>query len=97
MVNNNFEFQDIKTEQITEDQLDTMKNMSGDFESLFSRRSMKYKAWDLKNKNLQEKDFKNYILKEYTFLKRPVIIVDNQIFVGSSPKPIEAVRKLLQN
>lgn len=93
--NKNFEFQDIKTEQITDSQLEEMKSMSGDFESLFSRRSMKYKAWGLKDKNLTEGDYKKYILEEYTFLKRPVIILDDHIFVGNSPKTVEEVKKAL--
>jgi len=39
-----FEYQDIKTNKITEAQLDEMAKMSGSYESLFSRRAMKYKA-----------------------------------------------------
>ena len=93
--NQNFEFQDIKTQQMTEAQLEEMKAMAGDFESLFSRRSLKYKAWELKGQNLTEEDYKKYILEEYTFLKRPVIIIDDQIFVGNSPKTIEQVKKML--
>jgi arsenate reductase len=50
---------------------------------------------DLKNKNLSEKDFKHYILEHYTFLSRPVIIIDNQIFVGNSKKVVEALKTVL--
>jgi len=84
--------QDIKTEKISEQQLEEMKTLSGSYESLFSRRAMKYKSLGLKDKNLTENDYKNYILDEYTFLKRPVIIVDDEIFVGNSKKVIEQAK-----
>ncbi len=90
-----FEFQDIKTDPIQSEQLEHMKNMSGTYESLFSRRAQKYKSMDLKSKSLVELDYRNLILEEYTFLKRPVIVVDDQIFVGNSKKVIEAAAKVL--
>ena len=84
--------QDIKFEKITEKQLDEMKKMAGSYEALFSRRAMKYKEWGLKDKQLTEKDYRQYILDEYTFLKRPVVIIDNKIFVGSEKKVVEALK-----
>ncbi len=50
---------------------------------------------DLKNQNLQEQDYRQYILDEYTFLKRPVFVVNDQIFVGNSKKTIEALKQVL--
>ena len=84
-----FEFQDIKFDPITEDQLKEMYGLSGSYESLFSRTARKYKVQGLKNKVLTEEDFKNYLLDEYTFLKRPVVIIEQQIFIGNSKKNIE--------
>ena len=90
-----FEMQDIKFEKITPDQLEQMKNMAGSYEILFSRRAIKYRELGLKNKTLNEKDYRKYILEEYTFLKRPVIIVNDKIFAGSEKKTIEALKKAL--
>ena len=59
-----FEMQDIKFEKITPAPLEEMKKMSGSYESLFSRRALKYKALGLKDKKLDEKDYRNYILEE---------------------------------
>jgi len=87
--------QDIKTNPITEQQIDEMKVLSGSYESIFSRRALLYKSMDLKNKNLSEKDYKNLILEYYTFLKRPVIIVGNQIFIGNSKKVVEHAKQAL--
>lgn len=90
-----FELQDIKTEMITEEQLEEMKKMSGDYESLFSRKAMKYRSMGLHEKDLTEKDYKQLILKEYTFLKRPVILIDDKIFVGNAAGTIAEAKKLV--
>lgn len=94
-LNDSFEFQDIKTNKISSEQLDQMAKMSGTYESLFSRRAMKYKSMGLAEKTLTENDYKKLILEEYTFLKRPVIIIDDKIFVGNSKKIVEAAKKVL--
>lgn len=86
-----FEMQDIKIERITPAQLEEMKALSGSYESLFSRRAMKYKELGLKDRQLTESDYRKFILEEYTFLKRPVVIIKNKIFIGSDKKNIEAL------
>jgi arsenate reductase (glutaredoxin) len=93
---NNFVFQDIKTEKITAKQLEELKNKSGSYESLFSRTAMKYRSMGLNNQTLEEKDYRNYILEEYTFLKRPVILVGENIFVGNSKKTIAEAKKAIE-
>ena len=86
-----FQFQDIKTNKITLDQIEEMEKLSGSYESLFSKRAMKYKELGLKDKALSETEIKNLILAEYTFLKRPVIIMDDKIFIGNDKKTIAMV------
>jgi len=90
-----FEKQNIREEKISPEQLDDMKEKAGSYESLFSRRAMKFKAWGLKDKNLSEVDYRDLILREYTFLKRPVILIDDQIFVGNAKKVVAAAKKKL--
>ncbi len=90
-----FKKQDIKTESMTLDQIDQMKNLSGTYESLFSRKAMKFRSMGLGEKNLSENDYRELIHQEYTFLKRPVFVVDDQIFVGNSKKVIESLAKSL--
>lgn len=87
-----FLLQDIKETPITVKQLEEMYNLSGSYEALFSKRAKLYKEMDLKNQNLEERDYKHYILEHYTFLKRPVIINNNTIFIGNSKKTIEAAK-----
>lgn len=91
-VDDSFKKQDIKNESITADQLDQMQKIAGSYEALFSRVARKYKSLGLKDKKLSEEDYKNYILEEYTFLKRPVFIINNDIFIGNSKKTVEAVK-----
>jgi arsenate reductase len=92
-----FILQDIKSEAITVQQVEEMKSLSGSYEALFSKRSKLYKEMGLKNQNLTERDYKHYILEHYTFLSRPVIIIDNTIFVGNSKKTVEAAKEMLNN
>lgn len=93
---NKFIMQDIKFEKITPTQLDEMKKMAGSYEALFSRRAMKYKELGLKDKNVEEKDYRKFILDEYTFLKRPVVIINDKIFIGSSTKTVEALKQAVK-
>ena len=90
-----FTLQDIKTEAITESQIEEMQARSGSYESLFSRRAMKYKSMGLAEMKLGEDDYKRLITEEYTFLKRPVFIIDDDIFIGNSKKVVEAVAERL--
>jgi len=90
-----FEIQNIKIEKITAKQIDEMKKMTGSYESLFSRRSMKYRPMGLHEKEISENEYRELILKEYSFLKRPVIFIDNEIFVGNAKKVVAAAKEKL--
>ena len=87
--------QEIKTQGITEDQIDEMAKLAGSYEALFSRKAMKYKSMGLKDKNLSEDDYRQLILDEYTFLKRPVALVEGQIFIGNAKSSVEALKEAL--
>jgi arsenate reductase len=88
--------QDIKTEKITTAQLEEMKKMAGSYEALFSRRALKYKEMGLKDKKLTENDYRDLILEEYTFLKRPVTILKDKIFVGNDKKTVQALKTAIK-
>lgn len=87
-----FELQDIKNDPISEEQLEKLKELSASYESLFSKRARLYKERDLKNQELSDEDYKNLILEHYTFLKRPVILNENEIFIGNSRKTVAAAK-----
>ena len=92
-----FEQQEIKNEEITVKQLEEMHALSGSYEGLFSKRAKRYKERGLKDENLAERDFKQLILEHYTFLKRPVIIVNNEIFIGNSKNTVAAAKAAIHN
>lgn len=87
--------QEIKRNPINEKELEQLKELAGSYEALFSKRAQLYKERDLKNANLSEEDYKNLLLEHYTFLKRPVIVNGNEIFIGNSKKTVEAAKKSL--
>ena len=89
-----FQLQDIKDEPITVKQVEEMYALTGSYETLFSKRAKLYKEMGLKDKNLTENHFNRYILEHYTFLARPVIFFNNQIFVGNSPKIIASMLRM---
>jgi arsenate reductase len=91
--NNNLVFHDIKQNPITQKELEEMQQLSGSYESLFSKKAILYKSMDLKNKALTEDDFKNLILEHYTFLSRPIFIINNKIYIGNSQQNILQVMK----
>lgn len=88
-----FDKREIKSKPISEKELDEMYALTKSYETLFSKRARKYKEYGLKDKNLTERDFKQYILSDYTFLNRPVVIVEDKIFVGSSKGNVESLKK----
>ena len=90
-VNDSWEKQNIKIEKITALQIEEMYRLSGSYDSLFSRRAMKYKTMGLKDKQLSDSDYKALILEEYTFLKRPVILLEGKIFIGNSKQVVKSV------
>ena len=90
-----FEVQDIKKRKMTTEQVDEMKHLAGSYEALFSRRSRSFQSMGLADQTLGEEDYRRLILEDYTFLKRPVFIVEREIFIGNNPKEIEALKKYL--
>jgi arsenate reductase len=81
-----FTLREIKSEPITAKELDAMKKLAGSYEALFSRVALKYRALGLNQMALTEKDYRKWILQEYTFLKRPVMVLPDRILIGNAPK-----------
>ncbi len=88
-------FHDIRQNPITEQELDVLHQLSGSYEALFSKKAQLYKEKDLKNKSLTEADYKRYLLEHYTFLSRPVFIINDKIYIGNNQKNILEVIKVL--
>jgi len=87
-----FELQDLKKEGLSIAQVEELAKLSGSYESLINRRATKFKEMGLKDKELSEQEHKDLLLSHYTFLKRPVFVVDETIFVGNAKKTVEALK-----
>ena len=87
--------QNIKVDKMTSEQVDEMIKLAGAAERLFSRKAMKYRAMGLHEKTLTEKDYRQLIIDEYTFLKRPVLILEDQIFIGNSKAVVAEAKAAL--
>ncbi len=93
----NYQKQEIKANPITAKDLELLYPLAGSYEALINKRAQKYKAAGLKDKNLTEADYKALLLEHYTFLKRPVLVIDNAVFIGNSKNTIEVALKALNN
>ena len=84
---------DIKKKKLTEEDLKILFEKVGNYESLINKRAQLFKQRNIDYKNLEEKDFKNLLLEHYTFIKRPILMYDDNVFVGNSSKTIlEAIK-----
>lgn len=90
-----FDLQNVKEKHISAKALDDLHKQTGSYEALFNRRAMKYRQRGLHEQELSEKDYRKLILEEYTFLKRPIIIIDGEAFVGNAKKTIAAAKEKL--
>jgi arsenate reductase-like glutaredoxin family protein len=91
-----FEQREIKSKAVSEEELQKMYDLSNSYEALFSKKSTQIKERNIEVKSLQEEDFKKLILEDYRFLKRPVFIINQEIFIGSDKKNIELLREKLK-
>ena len=90
-------FQDIKKTPIDQKQLEALKELSGSYQALFNKRARLYRERALGVHTLAEEDYKSLILEHYTFLKRPVIVNKEQIFIGNSKKVVAQAKISIQN
>ena len=86
---------DIKKTPMNKDQLNYLYKIEGSYENLINKRAKLFKTPGLRNKALEENDYKKLLLEHYTFLKRPVAILDGEIYIGNSKTTIEALTKKL--
>jgi len=92
-----FELQNIKEQHVTQEELERLKEVAGSYEALFNRRARKYRSEGLNERDLKESDYKKLILEEYTFLKRPIVVIDQQYFIGNSKKVVAAAKEAMKN
>ncbi len=82
-IDSSFELRDVKEKNLTPEEIDMLAKMAGSYGALFSKNARKYREYNLHQKDLTESDFRKYLIEDYTFLKRPTIVVDDKIYIGS--------------
>lgn len=85
----------IKENNISEEDLDYVAEQLGGYEQVFSKKALKYRQLGLHLRELTEDEMKKYILEEYTFLKRPVSIVNGKAFAGYTKVMVEGLKNEL--
>lgn len=92
-----FEIINIKEQAISADDLDAIKSKVGSYEAIFSKKSQKYKLLGERAKTLKEGDFRDLMLQEYTYLKRPFILIDDEVFIGNSKETVEQAKSKMES
>lgn len=90
-----YELIDIKQTNIDAPTLDWIKEKTGSYESLFSKKAIKYRSLGLHEKNLSEKDYRQYMLDEYTFLRRPFIINGEEVYIGNTKDVVAKAKEAM--
>jgi len=92
---NGIELQNVKETHISAKELDFAMKKEGSYEALFNKRAMKFRSMGLNNEELTEKEWRKHILSEYTFLKRPLAIINDEVYAGNAKKTVEALKKAI--
>lgn len=92
----NAELINLRLSHVSEEDLDTLYRQYGSYEALFNKRAQKWKLIPEADKPKSDADFRELILSEYTFIKRPAVIVDDQSAIGNDAKSVETMRELLK-
>lgn len=83
---------DIKNNPLSEPQLLELYVISESYEELFNKRAIKFRQQGLNKKELTENDYRKLLLDEYTFLKRPVFLINGELYVGNAKKTVEQLK-----
>lgn len=87
---------DIKEKNIDPETLDWLKEKVGSYEALFSKKALKYRSLGLHEMTLSEEDYRKYMLEEYTFLRRPFIIVGERVLFGNTKQTLQQAKDILK-
>ena len=90
-----FTLQDIKTNHISQEELRLIKEKVGSYEALLNKRAIKFREQGWKKKLLSDEQMGELILTEYTFLRRPIYVIDGTPYVGNSKKNVAEIKAAL--
>jgi arsenate reductase len=85
----------LREQNISKDDLFFMYKSTKSYETLFNKRAQKLQDLPEGKKPVKDTDYKRLILKEYTFLKRPAAIIDDQIIAGNDKTSVDKLISIL--
>ena len=88
----NINLRDIKKIPLKPNELKSFKNIAGTFRSLLNDRAQKLRNID--KKTLSEEKIFSLLNEHYTYLKRPILYFNGQLFIGNSKKNIEEIKNI---
>ena len=77
-----FELRDIKENPLSPVEIARLVQMLGGADELFSRRAVKYREMKLNERELSETEMIDLMNEDYTFLKRPILVVGDKAIAG---------------
>ena len=87
----------IKTNPVTESQLEDMEQAAGSYIDLINGRSTQFRTMDQKAKDLTNGEAKSLLLSHYSFLKRPVVRIGKDYYIGNNKQAVAAAKKRLSH
>ena len=84
---------DIKKEPLDAPLLDLLYAKTHSYKALLNTRAQKLKGID--KQELTEANIKALLLEHYSYLKRPVLVFNDQLFVGNAPATVLAAKAAL--
>lgn len=80
------ELHDLKTEPLARFEVEDLAVKLGGASNLFSRRAIKYREMKLNERELSDNEMLDLMSREYTFLKRPILVAGGKAVAGFSEK-----------
>ena len=77
-----YELRDIKENPLSREEVEKMAKMLGGADGLFSKRAVKYREMKLSERTLSNEEMLDLMTEEYTFLKRPILVIDGKAEAG---------------
>ncbi len=77
-----FELRDIKENPLSREEIENLAKLLGGANELFSRRAIKYRELKLNERELSEVEMLDFMTEEYTFLKRPILVINDKAIAG---------------
>ena len=87
--------QDVKIQIVTHDQLAFLYKKTNSYELLINKRGRVYAELKRTRAYLKEEDYKRLLEKEYSCLKRPILIYENKAYVGNAKTTIAQMNAAL--